>query len=138
MPTESRPLSPAEQLLWSYGCRKPEHIDLEAIANDKGARVVYRCMDGCAARLVADGAAGAIISVEARDNEGRQRFSLGHELAHLINDAKKASFKCADDQIGPQDAGAQSVEAAANFYASQLVLPDYMSLFQFRYEPGAA
>lgn len=125
MALDSKSLSPGEKLLWDYGCRNPEHIDLEAIANDRGARVVYRCLDGCAARLVADGEK-AIISVEARDNAGRQRFSLGHELAHWIKDAKKSSFKCSDEAIGPQNAEAQSVEAAANFYASQLVLPDYM------------
>lgn len=117
-------LSPAETLLWSYGCRTPEHIDLEAIACDKGARVIYRCMDGCAARLLTDGRS-AIISVEESDNEGRKRFSLGHELAHWINDSRKG-FNCASDVIGPQNAEAASVEANANVYASQLVLPDYM------------
>jgi Zn-dependent peptidase ImmA (M78 family) len=117
-------LSPAERLLWSYGCRDPEHIDLEAIACDKGARVVYRCMDGCAARLLTDGRT-AVISIDSRDNEGRQRFSLGHELAHWINDSRKG-FNCTGDVIGPQNAEAVSVEANANAYASQLVLPDYM------------
>lgn len=122
---DSRQLTLPERLLWSYGVRKPEHIDLEAIANDKGARVVYRHLDGCAARLVTDGLK-AVISIATSDNEGRQRFSLGHELAHWINDAKKASFRCANDDIGPQNADAKSVEANANAFASQLVLPDYL------------
>lgn len=117
-------LSPAERLLWSYGFRLPEHIDLEAIACDRGARVVYRCMDGCAARLLADGQR-AVISIDSRDNEGRQRFSLGHELAHWINDSRRG-FNCSSDVIGPQNADAISVEANANAFASQLVLPDYM------------
>lgn len=125
MAIDSNLLSPAEELLWSYGVRKPEHIDLEAIAYDKGAIVVYRHLDGCAARLVTDGAK-AIISIAESDNQGRQRFSLGHELAHWINDAKKASFKCANDDIGPQNADAKSAEANANGFASQLVLPDYL------------
>jgi hypothetical protein len=120
-----RRLSAPEQLLWSHGFRKPEHIDLEGIAVSKGARVVYRRLDGCSARLVTDGAS-AVISVEARDVEGRQRFSLGHELAHWIRDATKSSFKCTSADIGPQNAEAADVEASANLYASQLVLPDYM------------
>lgn len=118
-------LSPAERLLWSHGFRKPEHIDLEGLAATKGARVVYRQLDGCAARLVSDGQA-AIISVEANDALGRQRFSLGHELAHWINDVRRGSFKCANADIGPQNAEAADIEAVANIYASQLVLPDYM------------
>lgn len=118
-------LSPAERLLWSHGFRKPEHIDLEGVALSRGATVIYRRLDGCAARLLTDGDK-AVISVEESDTPGRQRFSLGHELAHWINDAKRSSFNCSSDSIGPQNADALSVEASANAYASQLVLPDYM------------
>lgn len=118
-------LSPAEKLLWDHGFRKPEHIDLEGVALSRGAAVIYRSLDGCAARLLTDGDK-AVISIEANDNPGRQRFSLGHELAHWINDAQRASFNCSSDSIGPQNAEALSVEASANVYASQLVLPDYM------------
>jgi len=117
-------LSAPERLLWYHGCRRPEHIDLEAIACDRGARVVYRRMDGCAARLLTDGEQ-AVISIQAGDNEGRRRFSLAHELAHWINDARRG-FNCFRDDIGPHNAEAASVEAAANLFSSQLVLPDYM------------
>jgi Zn-dependent peptidase ImmA (M78 family) len=123
--TDVQRLSPPELLLWNHGFRKAEHIDLEGIALSKGARVVYRQLDGCSARLVTDGES-AVISVEARHVEGRQRFSLGHELAHWIRDVKKSSFKCTNADIGPQNAEAVDVEASANVYASQLVLPDYM------------
>lgn len=123
--TDARPLSAPEQLLWNHGFRKPEHIDLEGLAVAKGARVIYRRLDGCSARLVTDGAS-AIISIETGDPEGRQRFSLGHELAHWIKDIKKSSFKCASADIGPQNAEAADVEASANLFASQLILPDYM------------
>lgn len=118
-------LSPAEKLLWAHGFRKPEHIDLEGIALSRGADVVYRKLDGCAARLLTDGDR-AVISIDERDSPGRQNFSLGHELAHWINDAKRSSFNCTDDSIGPQNAEAASVEANANVFASQLILPDYM------------
>lgn len=118
-------LSPAESLLWSYGVRQADHIDLEAIANDKGARVVYRRLHGCAARLVRC-ADCAVISVSSDDSPGRQRFSLGHELAHWICDAKRSSFLCADSDISPQNAEAKSVESNANDFASQLVLPSYL------------
>lgn len=118
-------LSPPERLLWAQGVRSPEHIDLEAVAASRGARVVYRRLDGCAARLVASGGQ-AVISVAQDDNPGRKRFSLGHEIAHWVCDAKKASFQCANADIGPQNAEAKTVEANANNYASQLLLPDYL------------
>ncbi len=117
-------LSPPERLLWIHGCRRPEHIDLEGIACDRGARVVYRRLDGCAARLLTDGEQ-AVISIRASDSKGRQRFSLAHELAHWINDVRRG-FSCFGADIGPQDAEAEAVEAAANEFSSQLILPDYM------------
>jgi len=118
-------LSAPERLLWSYGVRHPDHIDLEAIAISNGAHVVYRRLDGCAARLVAS-ADQAVISVAVEDNPGRQRFSLGHELAHWLCDANRSSFLCASADIGPQNAEAKDTEAHANRFASQLVLPDYL------------
>jgi len=118
-------LSPPERLLWAQGVRSPAHIDLEAIAASRGARVIYRQLDGCAARMVASGNK-AVISVAFEDNPGRRRFSLGHELAHWICDANRTAFKCANADIGPQNAEAKSVEANANSYASQLLLPDYL------------
>lgn len=119
-------LSPAERLLWSHGVVEPSQIDLEGIANARGARVVHRHLDGCEARLVAS-ADQAVISVSTSGSyEGRRRFSLAHELAHWICDRKTGSFQCAKEVIGPQNAEAKSVEAHANAYASQLILPDYL------------
>lgn len=103
----------------------PDHIDLEGIANIHGADVRYRPLGGCEARLVAyDGR--AVISVSSTSIEGRQRFSLAHELAHWICDRKTGAFLCAKDDIGPQNAEARSVEADANNFASQLILPNYL------------
>jgi hypothetical protein len=118
-------LSAPEKLLWQYGVRDPSHIDLEAIANYRGAEVVYRPLCGCAARLVAAGDK-AIISVGVGSYPGRQRFSLAHELAHWICDKDHGSFSCANEDIGPQNAEAKNVEAYANGYASQLILPSFL------------
>jgi Zn-dependent peptidase ImmA (M78 family) len=118
-------LSQPERLLWNHGVRHADHIDLDAIANAHGAKVKYRCLDGCAARLVTSNDQ-AIISVHNDDNQGRKRFSLGHELAHWICDAKRTSFKCSNADIGPQNDEAKNVEANANVFSSQLVLPDYL------------
>lgn len=122
---DANALSPAERLLWGYGVMHPSHIDLEGIANDRGAEVIHRRLDGCEARLVA-GAQRAVISINSDSIEGRKRFSLAHELAHWLCDRNAGSFQCAKEVIGPQNAEARSVEAHANAYASQLILPDYL------------
>lgn len=118
-------LSPPERLLWRYGITEPSHIDLEAIANDNGAAVKYRSLEGCEARLVAN-ADSAIITVRINSNDGRQRFSLAHEIAHWMTDRKPGAYRCAKEDIGPQNAEAKSVEEEANAYASQLILPTYL------------
>lgn len=118
-------LSPAERLLWNYGVTEPGHIDLEAIAFAHGAEVIYRPLGGCEARLVARGDS-AIISISSGGNGGHQRFSLAHELAHWINDRTTGSFLCAKEDIGPQNFGAKLVEAKANDFGSQLILPNYL------------
>lgn len=43
-----------------------------------------------------------------------------------MQDAQRASFKCSSTDIGPQNAEAKSIEADANSFASQLILPDYL------------
>jgi len=116
-------LSKAERLLWDYGVAQPAHIDLEAIAFDLNALVRYRRLDGCEARIVVNGER-ALISVNEKSPVGRRRFSLAHELAHWIRD--RSSFQCVGDDIGPQNAEARNAESAANEFASQLVLPDYL------------
>lgn len=118
-------LSPAERLLWGYGVTDPSHIDLEGIACDQNAQVIYRPLHGCEARLATFGDQ-AVISVNCSSQEGRQRFSLAHELAHWICDRHSGSFLCAQEDIGPQNAEARTTEAQANGYASQLILPTYL------------
>lgn len=118
-------LSPAERLLWGYGVTEPSHIDLEGIAHDQNAQVIYRSLGGCEARLVVFGDQ-AVISVNNGSPEGRQRFSLAHELAHWICDRHAGSFLCAQEDIGPQNAEARTTEAQANGFASQLILPSYL------------
>jgi len=127
-------LSPAERLLWSYGIVEPAQIDLDALAFDQGALVRYRKLDGCEARLLAHGF-GAIISINIQSRGGRQRFSLAHELAHWMCDRNRSSFMCAKDDIGPQNSEAKSIEANANAYASQLILPDYLVLPRIERKP---
>lgn len=125
MSLDPNEMTPAERLLWGYGVTAPDHIDLVGIANDRNAQVIYRPLCGCEARLVACGDR-AIISVSNSSLEGRQRFSLAHELAHWICDRMTGSFQCAKEDIGPQNAEARTTESQANGYASQLILPTYL------------
>jgi len=122
---DSSQLTKPEQLLWNYGITDPKEIDLEAIAFDLGAKVRYRKLDGCDARIVGDKIT-AIISINTDAYPTRQRFSLAHEIGHWYEDRGKGVLPCSAEDIGPQNAEAKSKEALANAFASQLVLPNYL------------
>lgn len=115
----------AERLLQDYGIAAPEEIDLEAIAFDQGAVVKYRPLNTCEARIVGHGHS-AIISINERSLPERQRFSLGHELGHWVQDKGMVSLACGRSDIGPHRSGPGGPENLANVFASQILMPDYL------------
>jgi Zn-dependent peptidase ImmA (M78 family) len=75
------PLTPAERLLQSLGVTEPNEIDLEAIAHSVNAKVRFRNLEGCEARIVGTTDA-AIITIHSGSTSRRKRFSIAHELGH--------------------------------------------------------
>ena len=80
-------LRPAERILRELGIETPEGIDLEAIAWTLGAAVNYRPLDQCEAMIVG-GSKRAIITVSSNAIPSRRRFSIAHEIGHLLLGAK--------------------------------------------------
>jgi hypothetical protein len=111
---------PAERLLRELGITEPKEIDPEVIAYHVGARVRYRPLDGCEARIVGRGNR-AIISVDTKCSFQRRRFSIGHELGHWEHH-RGLSLVCRVE-------GAQTTVASermANAYAADLLMPYYL------------
>ncbi|MDX2218248.1 MAG: ImmA/IrrE family metallo-endopeptidase [Burkholderiales bacterium] len=115
----------AERLLQDYGVDRPEDIDLEAIAYDKGALVKYRPLNGCEARIVGLGDS-AIITIDPEAIKERKRFSLAHEIGHWMQDRGTQAHACKKSDIGPQRSAGNTRESEANRFASQLLMPDYL------------
>lgn len=115
-------LTKSEELLKEYGISKPEQIDLEAIAWDKGAEVEISNLDGCEAEIMGNGDK-AIITVNSNSPHVRQRFSIGHELGHWMLHRGR-NFICRAKDIGFNSSAYD--ERAANNYAANLVLPNYI------------
>jgi hypothetical protein len=115
----------AERLLKSLGVEKPDDIDLEAIAYDRGALVRYSPLDGCEARIVGRGDR-AIITVNSRSEPERQRFSIGHELGHWGNDRGRVGFLCDKEVITVRYARRTDPESLANAFAAELLMPGYL------------
>ena len=115
-------LTHAERLLQELGITEPKEIDLEAIAYHAGARVRFRPLDGCEARIIGNGDS-AIITVNAHSHYPRKRFSIAHELGHWHHHRGKC-LVCRAEEYRPRDA--LSPERAADGYAADLLMPHYL------------
>jgi hypothetical protein len=122
---------PAETILKRLGITEPAEIDLEAVAWHLGARVRYRSLDRCEARIIGTGNC-AVITVNTHSSRRRQRFSIGHELGHWHHDRGRVLF-CAAEDIGRAATGHLGAERIADRFASRLLMPEYL----FRSVAGA-
>ena len=116
--------SPAEETLRELGVTDPKDIDIEAIAWCLGARVKYRPLDRCEARITGNGD-HAIITVNSRSSRRRRRFSVAHELGHWKYDRGRI-LVCRSDEIGRSGQNYPTAERIADSYAAQLLMPSYI------------
>jgi hypothetical protein len=121
-------LSAPERLLKSLGIEKPEDIDLEGVAWSLGAKVKYRPLKSCEARICGY-ENKAIISVDDSRMPQRQRFSLAHEIGHWIYHRGQLLICRAGDigSFGGFRKGATSPEFIADQFASELILTSLRS-----------
>jgi Zn-dependent peptidase ImmA (M78 family) len=122
------PLTAAEQALVALGITEPEEIDLEIVARSLGAKVKYRPLKSCEARIVGQNG-HAIITVDSATTFRRRRFSIGHELGHWHRH-RGLCLKCRSADIGRQISDGRrtppTAELQADTYASDLLLPGYI------------
>jgi len=114
--------SPAETLLQELGVTDPAEIDLEAVAYHVNAKVRYRRLDGCEARIVGT-ADRAIITINQDSQWRRKRFSIAHELGHWHHHRGRC-LACRVDEYRPRTG--VSPERIADGYAADLLMPGYL------------
>lgn len=113
----------------------PEDIEIEAIAADCNATIVYEPLHGCEARILGKGDK-AIITVNSRSRRERQRFSAGHELGHWMRDRGRMAFSCDDYVLNSEwDAENENPEHNANRYSADLLLPGSMFAIRAKNRP---
>jgi len=120
----SRRLTLPEKILQHLAVERPEQIDIEAIAWQLGAKVKYRTLHSCEARIVGQGGR-AIISVDDRVPPKRQRFSVAHELGHWHHHRGRCLI-CHSEDIGNNRRQATDPERVADAYASDMLIPRYL------------
>lgn len=115
-------LTRAERLLQELGITEPNEIDVEAIAYYVGARVRYRPLQGCEARIIGAGDQ-AIITVKSDSHPRRKRFSIAHELGHWHHHRGQC-LVCRAEETRP--GGPLSQERIADSFAADLLMPTYL------------
>lgn len=114
--------------LWrEMGIQSADDVDIEVMAYFCGARVKYRELTNCAARIVGKDSK-AIITVDQGASVARQRFSIAHELGHWAQDRGQVSVSCRSTDMTPFKLNdyKQDREAAANRFAVELLMPAYL------------
>lgn len=114
----------AERALRELGIAKPEDIDLDVVARHLGAKVKYRKLESCEARIIGR-ENRAIITVDNRMPPERRRFSVGHELGHWHYHRGRCLI-CRYEDIGNNRLAANNPERVADGYAADLLMPRYL------------
>ncbi len=114
----------AAKLVEEYGISRPEDIRLEDIAYDLGALVIEDLLVGAAARLLVTDR-GSVIRVNTEEPYPyRKRFSIAHELGHLVLDHGHSYERvCTDENILDFNWNSKSEETQANAFAAEFLLP---------------
>lgn len=119
-----RTIRDPEELLREFGVSRPDQIDLEAIAWTQNARVQYRHLHGCEARIIGAGNR-AKISLKPDGNPRRRRFSLAHEIGHW-QCHRGQTLMCQSDDIETGSTIGKLPERAADRFAAQLLMPEFL------------
>lgn len=119
-----------ETILKEIGIYAPEDIDLELIAFHLGALVKAVPLNDCEGYIVGTNDK-AIISINSEVPGQRQRFSLGHELGHWVNDrGKNLTYRCDKSDMNAKNSPASNFrlqkEVRANRFSSRLLMPDHI------------
>lgn len=123
-------LSNAEEYLIRHGVSDPHHIDLEALAWTMGAKVKYRRLETCEAKITGIGDR-AIITIDDFYGVRRARFSLAHEIGHWQNHRNQI-LSCDKQDIGAVSGIGGTKEREADRYAANLIMPRYLFAARMR------
>ncbi|MCC7422362.1 MAG: ImmA/IrrE family metallo-endopeptidase [Planctomycetaceae bacterium] len=116
----------ATALLRKYYIETPEAIDVETIAWLRGKLSVKTGgVSGAEGRLVATPEHGGVIRVAPTSNQGRRRFTIAHEIGHFVLHQRSAIDRTTlrkDFTVWTT----ATEEAEANYFAAELLMPEYM------------
>jgi Zn-dependent peptidase ImmA (M78 family) len=122
----SRADTEAERLLAETGQEGAIPVDVEAIAAHLGAQIVLEHLDRAVSGMLYRDDKDVVIGVNAAHTERRQRFTIAHELGHLVLhkgrplvvDHVRVNFRDANSS-----AATDLEEIQANAFAAAVLMP---------------
>ncbi|MCX4239488.1 ImmA/IrrE family metallo-endopeptidase [Paraliomyxa miuraensis] len=130
MSSPRTPQQAANHLLQKFGVESPQDIEINGLAEECKATIVYEPLRGCDGRVLGNGER-AIITVASDRSPGRQRFSAAHELGHWIYDRGHVDQRLTvaercSDILGKRSWEGPGREQRADRFAAELLLPDWL------------
>lgn len=98
-------------------------VPVESIALGLGADITYEAYDGDVSGMLVRNNDGAVIGVNSRHAKTRQRFSVAHEIAHLVLHKGKPMFIDRFLRVNWRDGASNKEEIEANAFAAELLMP---------------
>lgn len=119
-----------EEILKNLGIYSPCDIDLPLVAFSLGAHVKFTPLSDCEGYIIGT-SERAIISINNATALPRQRFSLGHELGHWINDrGNNLTYRCDSSDMSQLNClktnFRQQKEVRANKFSARLLMPNHI------------
>ena len=116
-------------LLSEHGIDQPP-VDLERIVHDLGVRLEYPRLADSLSGFLANKNGDRVIGVNAKHHKNRQRFTLAHEIAHLMLGHDTGDVHVDKGIVLFRDADSATdnteIEIEANRYAAELLVPKAM------------
>lgn len=120
----------AQKLIERFGVKTPP-VPVERIAKELGIRVQYAPFDGDLSGMafVKDGK--PIAGVNSLHHPNRQRFTLAHEIGHIVLHRQLIESEVHIDKGSLRrdtlaSAGVDPIEIAANAFASEFMMPEHL------------
>jgi hypothetical protein len=117
----------ARGVVAEFSAKERGPIDLEQLAAAHGAEIVFDDLEGATARVIRIGS-GARIFISTRITDpGSIRFSIAHELAHLLLSHRVphgAPGRLIERVCSPLQPDGSNPEREASVYASELLMPE--------------
>jgi Zn-dependent peptidase ImmA (M78 family) len=99
-------------------------VPVEDLARSLGAEVVYRGFEGDVSGMVYRDKAQKLIGVNSSHGANRQRFTVAHEVGHLVLHKGTPVFVDSfEGRINWRDGASAQEESEANAFAAELLMP---------------